>query len=499
MHRVSLALRNGLWNSLGTVVTSTVGLALSVVVVRTIQDEFTYGQLSYYLWLAGLVTTIGILGVPQALTRFTAALRGEDRLDAAASLGRWSLRQLVAINLIASLAILLWALLSSPPIRGYLLVTALLPAFNAWGRILASRFSGREHYRPNTIATIVAAVTQLLLVVLAYLLGWGVFGYFIALVSPNIVVALVLAGFARGSGGQLPALRLPRPEWALVRAFLVFTLPTTLGMFLDAVVWQRSEVFFLERFSSFEEVGFYSLAFTLASMIMGLGWALINGFLPAIAHDHGAGQIEAIHSKIGQAMVLSFAFAVPFAFGGLASVHEILLYIFGETWLPVAPSARILFIGLVPGVISGVFGLTTSAINRPWALLPLMGTITALNLVLDVLLIPGLGAVGAALANTIAQVSFAIVAWFIIRRLVSLTLPWGPLLTIVLIGVATTYAVPAILLPLLPGALGLIITVAVSGIAYLLAILIVSTRLPGLEALGERFPLLNRLLPKSHR
>jgi O-antigen/teichoic acid export membrane protein len=469
------------------VVTTAVGVAVSVVVAQTIADEATYGRLNYFLWLAGLLTTLGILGVPQALTRFTADLRGREEPEQAAALGRWAMRSLVGFNLVASLALLLWALTSPPETRSYLLVVALLPALNAWGRVLASGLTGREHYRPTAVATVVAALAQLTLVLLAWTQGWGAFGYFVALVSPNVVTLLTLLWLGRRDR-RTSATPPVRADPALVRRFLAFTLPITLQLLLDAVVWQRSEVFFLERLATLEEVGFYSMAFTLSAMIMALGWALINGFLPAIARDHGGGRSDEVRAKIVQAMVLGLVFAVPFTFGGLATISELLALVYGERWLPAVPAAQVLLIGLAPGVIAGVFGLTVAAIDRPWALLPLSGGVALLNVALDILLIPSYGAFGAAIANSAAQIGFAAAAWLILRRLTGARMPAAALIAVPIVGALTTFGLPRLLLPLLPGAVGLLVAIGAAAVAYVVAIALLSPRLPGLEMLARYLP-----------
>lgn len=498
MRLLSLAVRNGLWNSLGVVASTTVGIAVSVVVAQTIADEATYGRLNYFLWLAGLLTTLGILGVPQALTRFTADLRGREQPEQAHALGRWVTRNLVAFNLLVSLALLLWALFMPQQTRGYVLVVALLPALNAWGRVLASRLTGREHYRPAAIATVAAALMQLALVVLAWVQGWGAPGYFVALVSPNVVTVLVLLWLGRGGRGAAVATN-TRIEAGLLRRFLLFTLPITLQLLLDAVVWQRSEVFFLERFASLEQIGFYSMAYTLTAMIMGLGWALINGYFPAIARDHGAGRSDLVRDKIQQAIVLALVFAVPFTFGGLATISQLLALVYGERWLPAVPAAQVLLLGLAPGVIAGVFGLTVAAIDRPWSLLPLSGLVAVLNIVLDLVLIPRYGALGAALANSAAQIGFMLAAWFVLRRLTGMSPPLRALGTVPLLGAVATYGLPLLLLPLLPGAAGLLLAIVVAAVAYLLGIALLSPWLPGLELLGQHLPFVPRLPRKQGR
>ena len=492
---MSRAVINGLWNSLGTITTIGVGIFISIFVVRSLNDEALYGQLSYYLWLAGLVTALGILGLPPALTRFTAELRGQGKQGEATALGRWVGIFMLGVNSLIGVGFLIAALRADPAIRTYLLLIALVPSFNALGRAISSSFTGRENYRPAVFATVAASLVQLALILASYLQDWGVYGYFFALISPNIVTTLFLlaaAYRARDSWERHVAL-----TWQTVRRFASYSLPVTLQLVLDSIIWQRSEVFFLERFNTIEAVGFYSLVYTLVAMFIALGWSLVNGYFPAISYDYGAGNWEQIRSKINQALVLSASFTVPLTFGGLVTLPELIRLLYGENWLVVVPAGRILFLSLLPAVAAGVFGLTIGAVNRPWALIPLTIAVTALNLVLDFLLIPNGGAVGAAIANTAAQASFALLAFWIIWRLTRAVPDWRTLGGIVAISAVTTLLLPLAVLQLFSGLLGLVIAIPLAGATYAIGVLLMSPFLPSLEPVAKRFLPTRFTLPSS--
>ena len=139
-------------------------------------------------------------------------------------------------------------------------------------------------------------------------------------------------------------------------------------------------------------------------------------------------------------------------------------------------------------MIAGVFGLTVAAIDRPWALLPLSGGVAALNLALDLALIPRYGALGAAFANSAAQIGFALAAWLIVRRVTGARLPAPPLLAIPLLGALVAFGLPRLLMAQLPGVGGLLLAIAAAALAYAAGVVLLAPRLPGFETLGRWLP-----------
>lgn len=467
---VRSAVGNGLWNALSHVTLAASGILGSVLIVRSL-DATSYGVFSYYAWLAGLLCSLGVLAFPQALTKITSELRGQGYAEEAARLTRWSGFALVTLNTCISLALLFVALNAPIPERHYLLVIAALPAFNALGRILNSALWGCEHYRLTALTTTIAALGQLGLIALAARNGWGIPGYLAAIFSINLTVPVLLGTVQLLS--RPPLSTAPSRRWparATLAHYLAFSAPSTIILLVDQVVWQRSEIFFLERFASLAEIGYYNLAYTFSAMFLALGWALINAFYPSISRDYGAGESATIRIKITQAVHLAALYAVPLTLGGLVTLSELITLVYGARMQAAAPVAAIFFVGLLPGVLSGLFGLTVSALNRIWLMAKLGLAMALLNLLLDVLLIPTWHAQGAAIANTLSQAVHMFSLLWVVRSLTGVQLPWRALGGLSVIGGLTTWLLPSTLATWLPGPAGLATRIVLAGGCYTAAV-----------------------------
>jgi O-antigen/teichoic acid export membrane protein len=184
---------------------------------------------------------------------------------------------------------------------------------------------------------------------------------------------------------------------------------------LDAVVWQRSGVFFLGLWSPAAEVAYYAMAFSLAQMAMRLiPGTLVGLLIPTMSKSFGAGdmtQVASIYRAAGRWMAV---LAVPVAVGGGLLAPQLVEALYGPGFRPMAgPLALLLGSGAAVMVIGFPASSVLYALDGQ-APLVRVGLVTALlNLALMVWLVPAYGAWGAALATGAAQLfSLAPGAWF---------------------------------------------------------------------------------------
>jgi O-antigen/teichoic acid export membrane protein len=469
MAKTASALRNGLWNSLSRIVLGAAQILGSILIVRSLATEQEYGVFSYYAWLAGILSTLGVLAFPNSLTKVVSELRGANDDGEAKALVRWLFICLVGLNVLIGLIFLTRALVLPTPQRYYLFVVAMVPLSNVLVRMFSSLLWGYEQYKPISIATTFAGIGQFVLIFIAFVADWGVTGYLVAVVLSMNVFIPILLFMTKGRQPIVEALSVPHwpSRQTLVRYFDFFK-PAALIIVFDAIVWQRSEVFFLERYSTDEQIGFYSLAFSVVAIFLALGYSLINGYYPAISREYGAGNWARIRQQISQAMLLSVIYATPLLFGGWATIDALTQLLYGARMLPMVDPARILFLGLVPATVAGVFGLTIGALSKVWLQVRIGIVLAIVNIVLDFVLIMWLqlGAFGAAIANTSTQLTYVVWLYVVVKGLAGVSLPWRSIGAIVGIGFLTTYVVPSLIQQWLPGTVGLIVAIIVSAACY---------------------------------
>lgn len=463
----ALAVRNGLWNAGATVVASLAGVVGSILIVRSLTLE-AYGAFSYYLWLAGILAAAGTLALPNSLTKITSELRGQRQMGEAGALSQSIALGLFALNALIAIGTVVWAIASPAAQQVYLLIIAAILVPNALVAVFRSTLWGSERYRPVSIASTGSSLLRLVLVCIAYLAQWDAPGFVAAVLATSITEGMTLGWIlsrTASSVGVPFAMRLPGKE--TIKRYLAFAVPAMLSLPLAVIVWERSEVFFLERFSSLEQVGFYSLGFTIFDMFLALGWALINGFYPAISKDYGARDWLRIRTKARQGLLLAILYALPLTFGGLATLDHLIGLLYGSKMAPAVPVAQVLFAGLLPGVVTGVLGVTLIAVGRIWLSAGVGTGISIVNIVMNIILIPRFGALGGAMANTSTQLIYTAVLFAAMYRMYGIRVPIRTLIEVAGVSAVTTFLLPRAIQLLLPEAWGLAGAVIVSGCLYL--------------------------------
>jgi O-antigen/teichoic acid export membrane protein len=466
----ALAIKNGLWNGLANAAGALTGMLGSIIIVRSLTAE-EYGAFSYYVWLAGILSAAGTLALPNALTKIGSELRGEGKPDEALALARTVTAVLLGLNLIYSLGLIIFTAVGAEAAQQpYLAVLAVVLVPTTLSTVLRSSLWGEERYKPVSLAALVATLAQLPAIGLVAAENWGAPGFVGATLAVNLiqVLGLVLALHPAGPRPRIEsAAATPRwPARTTWSRYFRFAAPATTVLLFELIVWQRSGVFFLERSSGLEQVGYYGLAYTVFGACLTLGWALVQGYYPAISRDYGARDWPAITRRLRQALLLATVYAVPLSLGGWVTLGSLIQLLYGEKMLPAVAVGQILLVGLLPGVAAAVLGLTISAAGAVWLHVPFGLGLSALNIVLSLVLTPRYGAVGAALASTLTQISSFGLSLLAVQRLFGIRPPWRLLGGVVAIGLLTTLVVPLLVQYWLPGVWGLGGAIVCAGALY---------------------------------
>ncbi len=256
------------------------------------------------------------------------------------------------------------------------------------------------------VAALVGSTMHLTL--LAAMAGAGVLDLRLALFAN--LVALGVTWLLTLAPADPPIRCLPRWNPRLLRETLRHSLMIHVGMML-LFLHLRVDVFLLKGITGSAALGIYSLAVIIAETVIqatdGLSIALVPRQLRNTIAEAGRQAISMGRLNI----VTGFVVAVGWA----ASGWLVIPWLFGEEFSP----AYLPLLLLLPGMIAfGVQRLTGPLLLRTArsdVLILFNGTALAVSVTLDLLLIPSLGAAGAAAASSISYVVSAVlfVGWAI--------------------------------------------------------------------------------------
>lgn len=388
------------------------------------------GRYSFLSYLAAIGVSVATLGLPSAVTRFTALFAGAGDGDAARRTGAWLVRTGMRLSLLTGGAVLLAAWFGATPVdtsMGELILVGLLIPLSAVGIMLGALLAGQQRFGTLLRVGLVLAPITFAANVCALILARTVFSLLLAQAIVAAIQALVLSHAVRGSRYRGAG----RPDRVQRREVWSYLGPVSATVILDVVVWQRSEVLFLQYYSSSEQIAFYALPFALVSRVMLLlPGALTGVLLPRFSAELGAGSTRGMFETYRQAVLATAWLAAPLAAAGIVLARPLVQLLYGAAFDPAAGILRLLLASGALAAIAGVGAAAAYGGGKQNLVLKSSAVTAVFNIALDFLLIPRLAASGAAVANGAAQLVGLSIGFTFLKRNLGLRLPTADLLRI---------------------------------------------------------------------
>jgi O-antigen/teichoic acid export membrane protein len=333
---------------------------------------------------------------------------------------------------------------------------------------------------------------QAALLVLVVALDGGVAGLLLAHAAVNALGLGVLVWLARREGRRRGVLPAGAPLAAGARAdVLRYARSVSALVLLDAVVWQRTEVAFLQALAPAADVAFYALAFGVAAQISRIPYQLSVVLFPSFPALVGAGRAAELAGLHATAMRYLVLLGAPLAVGLAVTAPAVVRLLYGPAYDPAAPALATLALGSLVTCAAGASPALLHATKRQDRLLRQGMLAAGTNLALALLLVPLAGALGAALSSVLAQGLGSVLAIRAAVRVAGAGVPAGALLRITLAALVMG-AVAALSGQVLDGAVGLGAAVLVGLGAYPLALralrALTAEDLDRVRVLVERLP-----------
>ena len=371
-----------------------IGLALAVLLARSFSVE-RYGRFTFAFTYAALFAPLVDLGMDFYVTR--AVVREPGR--AAAYLGS-SLALKTALALIVlPLALGAGAALGYPPPVQALIALALVATWlAALGGSYTAVFRAKQRMDLEAITSVAGRAGALALSAAAIAAGRGL---------AAVTVAQGLGSlFALGLAAAAAARRATRPLWraarTLWRELLAGGLPFALTAIL-VLVYFRIDTLMLQRMKGEHSVGIYGAAVTLLYSALLLSQALVTAVFPVIARARSLAE-PAAREVMRRALTLSLAASLPLALGTAATARPLLHTLYGERYAVGATSLTLLMATLPLLFVTNLFGHCLGALGRQRTVLAVASANAALNVALNLWLIPRWDYDGASLATLLTEV-----------------------------------------------------------------------------------------------
>ena len=400
-------IRNTAWYAGVTAVGLVSGLLMSVILARGLGPA-VMGNLSYVIWAERTLTAVATLGFTFATVRYTAeAFARGDVAHAGAVVRLFMRQQLAATTLVTLIAAPLVLAAAAAEVRAPLLVVVATLFVVTIEGIYTHALQGAQRYDVTARTSTIKMALQLVVAVIAVRYGAD-----LAMLLGGMALTLVVSCLIQRRrmlaiyGGALPAT--PAPLTADVRAYV---LPLSIVAVLDAIVWDRSEVFFLGLYAASEDIAYYSLAFGLATRIMIVPGIAVGALLPALSALHGSNDPAEFTVLYQGALRYVALMGAPLAAMIAALAPALVQSLYGAAYLPAASLVGVLAAVALLSALRQVAWAALRAVGDRRCALTATAVAAVVNVGLAAALIPRWGTTGAVAANAAAQITATVWAF----------------------------------------------------------------------------------------
>jgi len=212
-----------------------------------------------------------------------------------------------------------------------------------------------------------------------------------------------------------------------------FGIILTLGNFSMSLI-TYIDTLFLTLFRSLREVGLYQVAIPTSQLLWTFVGALSVVLLPSISELWAKREKSLIEKGLNMLLKFSFLFMVPVAFIFIAFPELAIEILFGNQYLQATNSLQILCFAAIFYTVFISFTTILTAIGKPKFTTKVMVKVSLLNFVLNFLLIPYFGIIGAATSALFSYVFGSILSVGYARRFLKFSISFQPIVKIFLLG-----------------------------------------------------------------
>lgn len=388
----------------GMMFTAAAGYLFKVYLARVLGAE-ALGLYALGMTIIGFVGVFNGLGLPQSAVRFVALYNASGQFNEL----RGFIVRAVGLLLAANLVLGAFVVFAGPwiservyhthALRGYLGLFALIMILGALTAFFGQVLQGYKDVSRRTLITnFIGTPLMMLLTVLLVMWGKGLRGYILSQVlSPVVVLLLLLAcvwkltpAEARRMTGALPRM----DSQILSFSAAVF------GMGLMEFLLAQVDKILIGVYINVLEVGIYSVAMAIVAFVPVALQSVNQIFSPTIADLHARAERELLGRLFQTLTKWILAFTIPLATVVIV-FSKPLMRIFG-------PSFEAGWIVLVIGTLGQLINCGTGSVGylllmsgNQKRLLKVQATMTCIMVALNILLIPALGILGAAIATAV--------------------------------------------------------------------------------------------------
>jgi O-antigen/teichoic acid export membrane protein len=242
-------------------------------------------------------------------------------------------------------------------------------------------------------------------------------------------LAVGVLGWVLFASGERPRPQVEQFSRPLYRELLAFGIPMMIGYELSGIVLAVGDRYVIEGLIGEEPLGLYSAAYNLcqyvqAVMIVSVGQAIMPIYMK-MWDEKGVAETSAFIARSLRTYAL---FAAP-VIAGLAAVGpDLLPSLASEKYATASSVLPWVIAGMVVDGTNSMLGAGLFIHKKTRWIMAIVFSCAALNLVLNLVLVPRIGILGSAIATLVSYAAASLAMAIAGRHLLPVALPWGTML-----------------------------------------------------------------------
>jgi O-antigen/teichoic acid export membrane protein len=390
----------------GTIIGLLLGFISRIILIRfTTQSE--YGIYSLALTVVSIFVTISTMGLSEGATRYVSYFRGKGEEGNVKS----AISSSICIALIASISFAMISfsisdfiaknIFNSPELSAILKIFSVTIPFTVFISVFIAIFRGFDRVDISIyFNNFLRPVLYLLFLIAVVLFSLSFLGMVYAYALSILITCLILSIYF-----------VKKHPFAITRNMIVTNLMTkelllfsfpllAVGMLLMVMTW--TDTLMLGYFKTPDAVGIYNAASPLAHLLS----IVINSvgylYIPVMSQLYGKNQMKELGRSYAISTKWSFMGTLPLFFIFFLFPEVVLNLLFGSRYVGAGITLQILALGFIFNSYFGLnyYTLITAGKSSFVMQFTLIGAV--MNIVLNIILIPSLNIVGAAIASAIS-------------------------------------------------------------------------------------------------
>ena len=358
---------------------------------------YDYGIWAQFSVTIGLLWTLSNLGLPLAMSRFLAAIEDKEQIR------EQFYSVLVLVFIISAVISSLLVVFPGPFARAFfggatqaITIIGGIVLLSSLYQVCLTFFRAFRHMKIYSIFLVADTYVQLGIIVYLVSSGHGIIAMLLAVLVTRAVTLSILFLLIKARIG------IKSPRFSRIKEYLRFGVPAVPGGISSWVVGS-SDRYVIAYFMGASAVGVYSAAYALGSLIIMAAGIFTFVLPPTLAKLFDEGRLDEVKTHLRYSLKYLLALAIPFVFGaGILSIPVLRMFSTAEIAsqgyfvMPLVALSTLAYVAYTPLVQPLLLVKKTKILGVIWVVSALT------NLGLNILLVPRLGILGAAVPTLIA-------------------------------------------------------------------------------------------------